>query len=371
MKFIRAAIGLLLFVPLCSRGQIVIGSNVQMSASGTPDVVFRATSDITNGSSYDFAGTNLIVNLAGGDQQITGVLVVRDLNVGGGGTKHINRAMTVTNSMTFESGIVIPRAKLLYTGAGSDINGASESSYVSGPFSAQSNGRLTFPIGMTTVGYAPAYVEDGSETHDVTMQVMGTGAGLAPATGEAELAFVDNTHYWQITTTHPDGVTGLNSRVTLSTTHVVTPSELSPVVVEASATNSDAINLSSSSVAADAVTSRLKITQPFLAVGGSIEVDLVIHDMITPFTKGDANDYLYIQSIEKFDYNKVTLLDRWGVPVKEWKNFTNYDDPVTPNTDGYDFAKLSPGNYICLVEYGFTDGPRRKKSQMVTVLKSN
>jgi hypothetical protein len=118
------------------------------------------------------------------------------------------------------------------------------------------------------------------------------------------------------------------------------------------------------------ITSRKKVTKPFVAIAGSVEVDLVIHDIITPFMEDGVNDFLYVQNIDKFMVNKVTLLDRWGVPVHEWKNFTNYTDPLTPNQDGYDFKKLSPGSYICIVEYGDGETGMSKKSQMVTVLKA-
>ncbi|HEY3402565.1 MAG TPA: gliding motility-associated C-terminal domain-containing protein [Ohtaekwangia sp.] len=356
-----------MLLPAGLYGQIVIGSG-QMAALGTPDIVVQASSDVTNNSSFDFAGTNLVINLVGADQYITGTFVIKDLHVDGGGTKHVNRPMTITHSLTFSKGIVIPNAKLLFTG--SDISGANDDSYVSGPFSVLHSGKLTFPIGMTAFGYAPAYLEEGSGSDEVTMQVVGANPGLTPSADDLELVSIDNLHYWELSTTHPEGIAGLNSRITLSTLNSEISSELSPVVVQAGALNATAINLGSASVTADAVTSRAPVTESILALGGSTEVELVIHDMITPFTKGDANDYLYIESIEKFDFNKVTLLDRWGVLVKEWKNFTNYDDPLNPNPDGYDFAKLSPGNYICIVEYGFSDGPARKKSQMVTVLKA-
>jgi hypothetical protein len=80
------------------------------------------------------------------------------------------------------------------------------------------------------------------------------------------------------------------------------------------------------------------------------------------------NDELYIENIGKFSFNKVTLLDRWGVMVKEWKNFTNFNDPVNPNQNGFNFTKLSAGNYICIVEYGSEGKMNKKKSQMITVL---
>ena len=95
-------------------------------------------------------------------------------------------------------------------------------------------------------------------------------------------------------------------------------------------------------------------------------------DLITPFNSDNINDKLKIVNIEYTFENKVTLLDRWGVPVREWKNFRNFDDPTNPNTDTFDFTKLSPGNYICVLEYTLSaDAPKEKLNQMISVLKAN
>lgn len=364
----KRIIYLIVFIPFFTTAQIVIPAGINVAVEGTPDIVVQAPADITNNSaSFDFTNTNFILKLVGGDQFINGAWVMSDLSVDGGGTKNTNRPVTITNSLTFVNGIITPNGKLLYTGAHDHISGASDASYVNGPFSVMSEGRMTFPVGVPTFGFAPAYLEDGNGTDEVTVQLVATGAGLTPAATDAELVEIDNTHYWQVTSAD---LASLSSRVTLNTLGAVISADLSPVVVQSPNVNGTATNLGSSSVSSDAVTSRAPITESILVIGGSAEIELKIHNLITPFTKGDANDYLYIESIEKFDFNRVTLMDRWGVVIKEWSNFTNYDDPINPNSDGYDFARLSPGNYICVVEYGFTDGGARKKSQMITVLKA-
>ena len=90
-----------------------------------------------------------------------------------------------------------------------------------------------------------------------------------------------------------------------------------------------------------------------------------VRDLITPYLVDGQNDKLYIEQIDAFDFNTVTLLDRWGVVVKRWEKYTN-DIP-------YDFSQLGPGNYIVVVEYGnlAEGGTINKVSQMVTVLKTN
>lgn len=359
---------LVILVPFFAVGQLTIPSGISISVEGTPDIVIQAPTDMTNNNtSFDFTNTNLTLNLIGGDQYINGAWVLRNLSVDGGGTKYTNRPVTITNSLAFKNGIITPNGKLLYTGTHDRISGAGVSNYVNGAFTVRSEGRMTFPVGVPTFGFAPASLENGNGSDEVTVQLIATNAGLTPSATDAELASIDNTHYWQVTSTN---LVSLNSRVTLNTFGTSISSDLSPVVVQAAAVNGTATNLGSSAISSNAVTSRMPVTESILVIGGSAEIELKIHNLITPFTKGDANDYLYIESIEKFDYNKVTLLDRWGVLVKTWTNFTNYDDPLTPNADGYDFAKLSPGNYICVVEYGFSNGPTRKKSQMITVLKA-
>ena len=75
------------------------------------------------------------------------------------------------------------------------------------------------------------------------------------------------------------------------------------------------------------------------------------------------NDKLQIVNVDYVVGNKVTLLDRWGVVVKEWTNYRN--------DDNFDFSSLSPGNYICVMEYQLTpSSPKAKLSQMVSILKA-
>jgi hypothetical protein len=125
-------------------------------------------------------------------------------------------------------------------------------------------------------------------------------------------------------------------------------------------------------VSGDFVTSFSEVTKPVLSIGIAEKVDIQIHDLITPHNLDNINDRLKIVNIEYTTNNTVTLIDRWGVVIKKWSNFRNYDDPLNPNDDGFDFSSMSPGNYICILEYQFTaDAPKQKLTQMVTVLKGN
>lgn len=369
MKLFRFVIlpFLLGLITMTGSAQMVIAAATNMASGGTPDVIIQAPSRLTNNSAFDFSVINLVINLTGSSQDVNGKWVVKSLSIDGGGNKRINGPLTITNTLHFVNGLIVPNAKVLYVGDFASITGDSDASFVNGPFSVQQVGRLKFPIGATGLGYAPAFIENNPGTQEITMEAVATGAGLTPDVSSAELIEIDNTRYWILTAAD---IAAINSAVTLNTLGVSVSNALSPVVVEADMVNGTGFSLGSSASGSDAVTSRSVVSKSILAVGGSAEIELRVHDMITPFTKDGANDHLHIESIEKFDLRKVTLLDRWGGLVKEWNDFTNYDDPLSPNTDGYDFAGLSPGQYICVVEYGFSGGETRKKSQMVTVLKA-
>jgi len=67
--------------------------------------------------------------------------------------------------------------------------------------------------------------------------------------------------------------------------------------------------------------------------------------------------------------NRVELINRWGVTVKSWINFSNYATGDSKQAD-FDFTGLSVGNYICIVEYANSTGSDKKsQSQMISVLK--
>jgi hypothetical protein len=135
--------------------------------------------------------------------------------------------------------------------------------------------------------------------------------------------------------------------------------------MEAATTGSTATNLRYFSVDDTQVTSLDGVTNPIIAIGSIREITLKVRDLITPFLLDGENDKLYIEQIDAFDFNTVTLLDRWGVVVKRWEKYTNEVQ--------YDFSQLGPGNYIVIVEYGsLAEGATMQKvSQMVTVLKTN
>jgi hypothetical protein len=350
--------------------QFTVANGASIAASDGTDIVIAVKGNINNGSTYDFSNANLRLTLQPNTtaQAISGNLTADALNLFSGQNTTVNGNLIITDEMYFNAGLLTPGAsgKILYTGSAENINGDEASSFddsfVDGKFFVLHSGRNFFPVGAASIGYAPAYL-DGNGSDEIGFQVFGEDAGLI-FDPSGNIGEIDLTRYWEVTTAN---LTALDAKVTLSADGVsILNPDLALVVVQAESTGGAAENLLGVINGTD-ITSRRSVSKPILAIGGSREVDVVIHDIITPFSPGE-NDYLVIDNIEKFLINKVTLLDRWGGKVHEWTNFTNYGAPYL-NPDGYDFKNLSPGSYICVVEYGDADVGFSKKSQMVTVLK--
>jgi hypothetical protein len=360
------------FVAAFSQAQITIPNGAILAASDGAEITINAKGNVTNSSSYDFSNTNLRLTFQANAvaQTISGNLAVSSLTLLAGTNTNVSGNLTIANEIYFNSGLLTPTGtgKILYTGSADNINGDEsgrfDDSFVAGIFHVRSGDRNFFPVGGTAFGYAPVWLESGNGTDEIGVEVIDGDVALTyELTGE--LQAMDNTHYWEISA--PD-LAALNTRVSVADIEPFR-SDLANVIVQSESTGGAAENLlgiTDGSV----ITSRKKVTKPIIAIGGSVEVELVIYDIITPFMEDGVNDDLYVQNIDKFLVNTVTLLDRWGAPVKEWKNFSNYNDPLNPNLDGYDFKKLSPGSYICIVEYGDEESGFNKKSQMVTVLKA-
>jgi len=202
-------------------------------------------------------------------------------------------------------------------------------------------------------------------TIEIGVQGFTSGANL---TLPLDLSAIASNRYWEVT---PSG-TYSGSGVSLYIPGASIDAASKLVVVEAeNASSGTAINLGGG-VTGDFVTSFTPATKPILTIGIAESVDLRIMDLITPFNADNVNDRLKIVNIEYVFRSKVTLLDRWGVVVKEWADFRNYDDPNNPNQDNFDFSKLGPGNYICILQYQLSaEAPEEQLTQMISVLKGN
>jgi hypothetical protein len=348
-------------IPLATHAQVVISAGTALGMSNTPDVIIQATGNINNGSTVDFSAANLFIDLAGGDQQIFGNWTVNGLRLSSAGNKTLTGSLTVTQALQFQAGFLIPQAgKILYTGSTDNLE-VVDGSYVKGIFFQAGTGDRKFPVG-TSSAFAPLRFSDIQIGDEIGVEAFDADPGLIPDVG---LLSVSNNRYWLITMTDLTQIGTINSPVSLSLNGVVIPPDNAPAVVQAADLNTQAVSLGNFSNDPDFVTSKDPVTAPLLTIGITTEIVVRVRDLITPFGSAGVNDKLYIENIERFDFNRVTLLDRWGVPVKKWEHYTNDVE--------YDFGKLSPGNYICVVEYGDdVEGNNTQKiTQMVTVLKTN
>ena len=184
-------------------------------------------------------------------------------------------------------------------------------------------------------------VQDGSAEIGVTGFT--TGANLALPLNVSAIA---SNRYWQITVNNGSlSASGASLYVPGSS---IDASQKLVVVQADDANGAMSINLGGGT-SGDFVSSFSPVTKPILTIGVGEEVDLQIHDLITPFNGDLQNDQLHIANVEFTSENKVTLLDRWGVVVKQWNNFRNYDDTANPNDDGFDFSKPEPWKlYLCV-----------------------
>ena len=96
--------------------------------------------------------------------------------------------------------------------------------------------------------------------------------------------------------------------------------------------------------------------------GSDVDVDgqlpIIIQNVITQ-NDDQINDGLYIQGIEKFPNNEVTLLNRLGSRVARIEHFSNNWN------ESYGGKKLEPGNYLCVVKI---DGMSQTIKQTISVL---
>jgi hypothetical protein len=345
--------------------QFVIGPGTSINASSNTPIAIVISGDVINSTSYDFNGPKVSLTLTGTDpQQIEGDWVLKGLFLRGQSLKTLHGNLFITDSMSFEEGILHAQShRVEYAGPANTLfvsNLDTEASYIDGPFYQRGDGKRTYPIGKNGL-YAPLVFIDSElpSSEVIGVEVFDENPNLP--TDEPRIIATDQAKYYRI-----DGnVAGIKSRVSIrhNNAQFADPqTSVGTIVIEASQTEMLPTSLGGIDKDEVMVTSKQPLTSPVLAVGLSQEVEVKIRDLITPFGSTDTNDMLFVQNVGLFQ-NTVTLLDRWGVVVKEWKNYNNI-------TNDFDFRKLTPGNYICIVEYT-EDGVTKKVSQMVTVLKTN
>ncbi len=327
IRRLELAACIVIFLHLPSIAQIHIGTNAKVKISG----LFSINSNINNTATADFSEAQL--NLVGSTQEIktNQDLKVSTLRIAEAGIKTFLGNWEITESIDLVDGIlkVDNASQLLYSG--SVLVEGRNISYVEGVFYVVGAGEKNFPVGADG-NYLPTFIEGLSNPSiPLGVQVVGASSNFSsPAPVRALL----QSHYWQFTSA-PNVVVALSLNVTSDFLKAQ-----QPVILEAETTGVRAFYVPSTATM-DFVTSTRPVTKSFLAIGR--EFSLVIHDMITPYTLDEINDRLFIEKIELTEKNKVVLLDRWGKIILELQNFTN--------DTSYDFSTLSPGNYVCIVDY--------------------
>ncbi|MBX2962007.1 MAG: hypothetical protein KF687_05795 [Cyclobacteriaceae bacterium] len=346
--------------------QLTIGSTTEFVTSSS--TVLTTNNAIRNSSNrFNFQGT---IELTGANQLLTSSVpvTVGGLALAGSGNKSLEGEWTITRTLQFRQGILAPSfaavngGKIVYTGT--ETLSGTPSSYVNGTLYQRGTDIRFFPVGEGSTYLPMSFTNVIDGAVELGVRAFNSGVSLTLPLDVAEVA---NNRHWRVSTS---GGEFRGSPVSLYVPRSSVDGSGQLVAVHADDTpDANAINLGGG-IIGDFVSSFLPANKPILTIGIGERVDLRIFDLITPFNADNINDQLHILNIEYTASNKVTLLDRWGVPVKTWNNFRNYDDPVEPNQDNFDFTRLSPGNYICVLEYQLTpDSPTEKVTQMITVLK--
>jgi hypothetical protein len=258
-------------------------------------------------------------------------------------------------------------SKFLFTGPAENIVVRdNDHAYVDGTFYQVGGGNRIYPVGIGLT-YAPLNFEDmHTEATDTIGIEIKTGAPKFDNNDFADgsVAEVAKDHFWEIVPGITTPISKIKSVVRLGV-NSINLTEGSKIVLQSEVDGSDAKNLGFQFDSEGFVKSLREVTAPILAVGRVDEVIVTIYELITPFGSPGHNDYLQIQNIGSFTHKRVLLLDRYGVLIKEWGD--NFDTDV----QAWDFKKLSPGNYICVAEYGNSNDDMKKQTQMITVLRSN
>ncbi len=368
-----------IFVPVMSWGQIVI------SAGGSTPTYFVASNlttiaisgDLNNQSSNsDFSNVSLILkgnaNKTNNALTTTTPLDVHQLTVDAINNYNVSGNWTITSDLTLTKGNLIidgtNPSKLSYSGS-NDVSGGSTSSFINGPFFIRSSAAtLTFPIGNAN-GYAPVRLDDIDVSSDKNVELGFDITTIDPGfTTSGPIKEISHTRYWQFSVS---GGTFPGSSISIGYDTQTESFQDSPSILEFPSTTKIQKDLGGK-VNNGFFSSTLKTSgiNGTYALAKSDVVRVAIHKLITPDDDG-KNDVLYIDGIDAFPENRVTILDRWGVPFKKWdKAFVNYALPANSSQpqDGIDYRSLAVGNYIVIVEYTEL-GKKKNIQQMISVLK--
>ena len=357
-----------------SNAQIVVGSGTHIATSKSLQIAFD-NNLIVSSDQADFS--NATLSLSGADQNLNNQNASTPLVLGGlivgqngalnNGTIGISGPWEITGSLVFNDGVIVPGSdgkitQTIKNGVPGDIIINNQESFVNGAFFSKGVGIRFFPIGNSN-GYFPSQLFNVTQADlEVGMRVVESNSSLSH---ENDILGIFKSRYWELIDPSNSLIGPLLAVSTFQTSDFITPG-VGTVVVGSTGKAGQATSLGGGIngdyvVGASGISASDRIFT--IANVNSEQVVVKIHNVITPF-QDNANDYLQIENIDVFPENKVMLLDRWGVKVKEWKNYANVLD--TPSSS-HDLSKVATGNYICILEY--KDGNTTKKlSQMITII---
>jgi gliding motility-associated-like protein len=372
---------MVILMPALGWGQMVI------SGSGTTPTYFVVNKDVTtiaiSGSlsnqsiNSDFSKAALILKGTTGTVNsaltTSAPLDVYQLTVDAGNNYDVIGNWTINSDLTLTNGNLIidgtsKTSKLVYTGS-NEISTGSNDSYVYGPMFIRSSATShTFPIGDDK-GYAPVRLDNLDTSVDTNVELgFDIAATVSGFTTTGSIKEISNARYWQFSVT---GGTFPGSSISIGYDTQTESFQDSPSILELSEDTKIQKDLGGK-VNNGFFSSLIKTSgvAGYYALAKSDVVRISVHKLITPDDDG-KNDVLYIDGIDAYPENRVTILDRWGVPFKKWdKSFVNYTLPANSSQplDGIDYRSLAVGNYIVIVEYTEL-GKKKNIQQMISVLK--
>jgi CHU_C Type IX secretion signal domain len=385
----RVILILLMVYPVLLQGQIVITDGTTSptfftATDPTPANKDKITTIVISGgldnqsTNTNLSNVSLILKGTGGTTNstltTTRPLDIHELTVEAGNNYDVIGNWTINSDLTLTKGNLIidsdptKLSKLIYTGS-SEISTGKKDSYVNGPFFIRSSATShTFPIGDDN-GYAPVRLNNFDPPSDTNKElgfgITATDPGFA-LSGSIKEIFKDR--YWRFSVS---GGTFPSATISIGYDLQTESFKDSPSILELpedTKTQKDLGGIDNNGFFSSILKTSGLSGYYALAKGDITRVS--VHKLITPDDDG-KNDVLYIDGIDAVPENRVTILDRWGVPFKKWdKSFVNYPQPATSNQsqDGIDFRSLAIGNYIVIVEYTEL-GKKKSIQQMISVLK--
>ncbi|MDH5476509.1 MAG: gliding motility-associated C-terminal domain-containing protein [Cyclobacteriaceae bacterium] len=368
----------LLYIFLLSFGighaQFVLDAAQFSLGDGNTDI--SVSSDINFNNSSISGNGNLI--LVGADQTISSSILrsLSNLTIANSGNKTFSGDFLITNSLSLQSGIIIPSGTFsMSANATLDAtNSGSVDSHIQGTLHRAYNGAaMSYPIGINN-RYNPVIVESATGTNPI-IGITALSGTPAIATADLPLGIPDYSSNWSWEVTAPVTSTFTTAIFTLPfLDEDKTQFGLEgyrPLILY-NETGQPTANLYNGDINATSFDSEVTALDAggkgLYFIGKELITTPIINNVITP-DGNSMNDYLTIVNLSLYPENKIKLIDRYGVEVYSAENYVSPFADSAPG-EGEDFSKiLPPGNYVCILEYttanGETLGPIR---QMISVL---